>query len=89
LRLPGPTGRTALQLAVEGFALQGKALPHDVTVSDALAEVLSGGKTDVTEIVTEDQLSKLEKKAFMTLLRTGPTLARMEHMLSTGKPLRN
>lgn len=89
LRLPGPTGRTALKLAVEGFALQGKALPHDVTVSDALAEVLSGGKTDVTEIVTEDQLSKLEKKAFMTLLRTGPTLARMEHMLSTGKPLRN
>ena len=89
LRLPGPTARTALQLAVEGFALQGKALPHDVTVSDALAEVLSGGKTDITELVTEDQLSKLEKKAFMTLLHTGPTLARMEHMLSTGKPLRN
>ncbi len=89
LRLPGPTGRTALALAVEGFALQGKALPHDVTVSDALAEVLSGGKTDFTEIVTEDQISKLEKKAFMTLLRTGPTLARMEHMLTTGKPLRN
>ena len=89
LRLPGPTGRTALGLAVEGFAQQGKAMPHDVTVSDALAEVLSGGKTDITEIVTEDQISKLEKKAFMTLLRTGPTLARMEHMLSTGKPLRN
>jgi 3-hydroxyacyl-CoA dehydrogenase len=89
LRLPGPTGRVALNLAVEGFALQGKALPHDVTVSDALAEVLSGGKTDFTEIVTEDQISKLEKKAFMDLLRTGPTLARMEHMLATGKPLRN
>ncbi|TDQ86463.1 3-hydroxyacyl-CoA dehydrogenase [Dongia mobilis] len=89
LRLPGPTGRVALNLAVEGFALQGKALPHDVTVSDALAEVLSGGKTDFTETVTEDQISKLEKKAFMSLLRTGPTLARMEHMLTTGKPLRN
>jgi 3-hydroxyacyl-CoA dehydrogenase len=25
----------------------------------------------------------------MALLRTGPTLARMEHMLTTGKPLRN
>ncbi|MBL8709872.1 MAG: 3-hydroxyacyl-CoA dehydrogenase, partial [Rhodospirillaceae bacterium] len=89
VRLPGPTGRTALKLAVEGFALQGKALPHDVTVSDALAEVLTGGKTDITEVVSEDQIAKLEKKAFMTLLRTGPTLARMEHMLTTGKPLRN
>lgn len=89
LRLPGPTGRTALKLAVEGFAQQGKALPHDVTVSDALAEVLSGGKTDITDIITEEHISKLEKKAFMSLLRTGPTLARLEHMLTTGKPLRN
>jgi 3-hydroxyacyl-CoA dehydrogenase len=89
LRLPGPTGRTALQLAVDGFRLQGKALPHDVTVSDALAEVLSGGATDFTAVVTEDQIQKLEKKAFMALLHTGPTLARMEHMLTTSKPLRN
>jgi 3-hydroxyacyl-CoA dehydrogenase len=89
LRLPGPTGRTALHLAVDGFRLQGKALPHDVTVSDALAEVLSGGATDFTATVTEDQIQKLEKKAFMALLRTGPTLARMEHMLTTSKPLRN
>ncbi|WP_374373918.1 3-hydroxyacyl-CoA dehydrogenase NAD-binding domain-containing protein [Dongia sp.] len=89
LRLPGATGQVALKLAVEGFAQQGKALPHDVTVSGALAEVLTGGKTDITEIVTEDQISKLEKRAFMHLLRTNPTLARMEHMLTTGKPLRN
>jgi 3-hydroxyacyl-CoA dehydrogenase len=89
LRLPGATGQVALKLAVEGFAQQGKAMPHDVTVSAALAEVLTGGKTDITEIVTEDQLAKLEKKAFMALLHTGPTLARMEHMLTTGKPLRN
>lgn len=89
LRLPGPTGVTALHLAVDGFRLQGKALPHDVTVSAALAEVLSGGATDFTATVTEDQVQKLEKQAFMALLRTGPTLARMEHMLTTGKPLRN
>jgi 3-hydroxyacyl-CoA dehydrogenase len=89
LRLPGPTGMTALKLAVDGFRLQGKALPHDVTVSAALAEVLSGGATDITAVVTEDQVQKLEKKAFLALLRTAPTLARMEHMLATGKPLRN
>ncbi|HVT50125.1 MAG TPA: 3-hydroxyacyl-CoA dehydrogenase, partial [Dongiaceae bacterium] len=89
LRLPGPTAATALKLAVDGFRLQGKALPHDVTVSNALAEVLSGGATDMTVPITEDQVQKLEKKAFLALLHTGPTLARMEHMLSTNKPLRN
>jgi 3-hydroxyacyl-CoA dehydrogenase len=89
LRLPGPTGKTGLNLVVHGFALQGKALPHDVVVSDALAEVLSGGKTDHTETVTEDQVMKLERAAFMKLMKTERTLARMEHMLTTGKPLRN
>lgn len=89
LRLPGPSGRTGLNLVVHGFAQQGKALPHDVVVSDALAEVLSGGNTDMTEIVTEDQVTKLERAAFMKLVKTDATLARMEHMLTTGKPLRN
>lgn len=89
LRLPGPTGKTGLNLVVHGFALQGKALPHDVVVSDALAEVLSGGKTDMTELVSEDHVTKLERAAFMKLVKTDATLARMEHMLTTGKPLRN
>jgi 3-hydroxyacyl-CoA dehydrogenase len=89
LRLPGPSGKTGLNLVVHGFALQGKALPHDVVVSDALAEVLSGGKTDHTDVVTEDHVTKLERTAFMKLVKTEGTLARMEHMLTTGKPLRN
>jgi 3-hydroxyacyl-CoA dehydrogenase len=89
LRLPGPSGKTALTLAVDGFVAQGKALPHDRTVSLALAEALTGGKTDFTEVIGEDQINKLAKQGFMNLLHTGPTLARMEHMLSTGKPLRN
>lgn len=89
LRLPGPSGKTALTLAVDGFVAQGKALPHDRTVSLALADALTGGKTDFTEVIGEDQVNKLAKQGFLNLLRTGPTLARMEHMLATGKPLRN
>jgi 3-hydroxyacyl-CoA dehydrogenase len=37
----------------------------------------------------EETLRKLAAKGFMSLMRTEPTLARMEHMLETGKPLRN
>ena len=89
LTLPGPNGRAALDLAVEGFALQGVALPHDRTVAGEIAAVLTGGDTDVTETVSEDRLFALERESFMKLLRTEPTLARIEHMLDTGKPLRN
>ena len=89
LNLPGPNGRAALDLAVEGFALQGLALPHDRVVAGEIATVLTGGDTDVTETVSEDRLFALERQSFMTLLKTEPTLARIEHMLDTGKPLRN
>jgi 3-hydroxyacyl-CoA dehydrogenase len=51
--------------------------------------VLSGGDTDVIETVSDDHLLALERQAFMTLIRHPATLARLEHMLETGKPLRN
>lgn len=87
--LPGPAGRAALELFLEGFALQGKATPHDRVVCAALAEVLTGGDADPTRPVEEEQLLALERRAFMALVRTEGTIDRVEHMLTTGKPLRN
>jgi 3-hydroxyacyl-CoA dehydrogenase len=89
LSLPGPSGRVALELAVDGFRQSGKATPHDEVVANRLARVLTGGDTDVTEKVSEDDLSRLEREAFVALVKTPGTLARIEHMLDTGKPLRN
>ena len=89
LNLPGPTGRAALGLAIEGFRMAGKALPHDVTVSKALASVLCGGERDLTTPTTEAQILELERREFMKLVRLPETVARIEHMLKTGKPLRN
>lgn len=87
--LPGPGGVAALKVALQGLTLQGKVTPHDQTVSLALAKVLTGGKTDATEQLTEKDLLKLEREAFMELAKNPLSLARMEHMLDTGKPLRN
>lgn len=88
-RLPGPSGAAALKLAVDSFRSQGLATPHDETVAGELAKVLTGGDTDPTEITTEAQLLKLEVEAFMRLVRNPKSQARVEHMLETGKPLRN
>ncbi len=87
--LPGPTARSGLGMAVAGFARLGKATPHDLVVSDEVACVLSGGDTDVTTPLTEDRLYELEREGFMRLVRNPGSLARVEHMLETGKPLRN
>ena len=87
--LPGPSGRAGLNAAAQGFHRRGIATAHDLVVADALAEVLTGGDTDIIDTVTEQQLLDLEGQTFMRLARTTPTLARIEHTLETGKPLRN
>jgi len=90
LTLPGPSGKTTLAFAVRDLLAKGVATPHDEVVANALADVLSGGpKADMTEAVAEKEILALERAAFMKMVRTEPTLARMEHTLTTGKPLRN
>ena len=89
LQLPGPSGEAAMTLVLDDFRRAGKATDHDVTVGKKLAHVLAGGKVDPTETLTEDKLLNLERAAIVSLLRTSPTLDRIEHMLETGKPLRN
>jgi 3-hydroxyacyl-CoA dehydrogenase len=77
-------------MAVSDLRKSGKATPYDVVVSGRLAAVLSGGeKADWTRPLTEEQVVALERQEFMHLLHEEGTMARIEHMLDTGKPLRN
>lgn len=90
IRLPGPSGRAALKMAVADLHKNGKATDYDVVVSDHLALVLSGGENgDWTKPKSEDDLLKLERDQFMELLHNKGTLDRIEYMLDNGKPLRN
>ncbi len=88
-RVPGESGRVAMEGVVAGFRKTGVATPHDVVVAGELAGVLSGGEADLVDIVPEDKMMELERQAFLRLIKTPGTLARVEHMLETGKPLRN
>ena len=89
VRLPGATGYAALKMAVDGFRANGKATPHDEVVSLHLARVLTGGDTDMTIEMTEQQILDLEHAMFMELVHTQATRDRIAHMLNTSKPLRN
>jgi len=89
LKLPGVAGKLAFTMAAEGFHQRGLATDYDMVVSAGLADVLSGGEADLLDAVNEEQLLNLERAAFMRLMKTPGTLARIEHMLVTGKPLRN
>ena len=87
--LPGPAGKAALDLAVEGFRSRGIASEHDARVAMSLATILTGGDTDPLDETSEERLLELERREFMALAREPASQARIEHMLETGKPLRN
>ncbi|HEY7764295.1 MAG TPA: 3-hydroxyacyl-CoA dehydrogenase NAD-binding domain-containing protein [Aestuariivirgaceae bacterium] len=89
ISLPGRTAFAALSLALANFRRLGKATPHDVVIGKHLARIVSGGNTDITETLDEEDLLSLEAQAFLALARQPASAARVTHMLSTGKPLRN
>ena len=64
-------------------------LDHGMYVGTELANILSGGDTNLDETLSEDDLYKLELNSFMRLIETKKTQDRIKHTLSTGKPLVN
>ena len=89
IKLPGKAGRIAIDMAVKGFAAMGKVTAHDQVVAGHLAQVLTGGTNDSTKPLSEQDILDLEHEHFMQLVKTKPTLDRIEYMLENNKPLRN
>ncbi len=62
---------------------------HDKLIAEKLGYVICGGDLSKPTNVSEQYLLDLEREAFLSLLGEEKTLQRIEHMLNTGKPLRN
>ena len=62
---------------------------HDKKIADKLAYVMAGGDLSEATLVSEQYLLDLEREAFLSLCTERKTLERIQHMLKTGKPLRN
>lgn len=62
---------------------------HDAFLAKRIAYVMSGGDVNVGSEVSEDTILKLEREAFVDFCKEEKTIARIDHMLKTGKPLRN
>jgi 3-hydroxyacyl-CoA dehydrogenase len=85
----GRTALGALYSGVEGFGISGYASEHDMLIGRKLAYVMAGGDLTQATKVTEQYLLNLEREAFLSLLGERKTLERIQHILKTGKPLRN
>ncbi len=62
---------------------------HDRKIGRELARILTGGDLPGPTTVSERHLLDLEREAFLRLIGERKTQERMQHILKTGKPLRN
>jgi len=80
-------GMVAAQIA--DMANGGFVSEYDAFLARKIAYVISGGDVRDNAEVSDDVILTLERQAFIELLKQEKTQARIEHMLKTGKPLRN
>lgn len=78
---PGPIGGM-VDRELEGLAAKGEFSAHDSLIAAQIKHVFTK-PTSFQGALDEERIG------FLTLCRTGLTLARIRHMLETGKPLRN
>ncbi|HUL40881.1 MAG TPA: 3-hydroxyacyl-CoA dehydrogenase/enoyl-CoA hydratase family protein [Burkholderiales bacterium] len=85
-------GRSAVatfKMAMTNMLEGGFISEHDYFIGSKIAHVLCGGDVEAGSLVDEQWYLDLEREAFIELLATEKTQARIEYTLKTGKPLRN
>lgn len=85
----GEAGFALLKLGIYLARQGGYISEYDAVIGEKLAHVLSGGRLPGEPKVSEQYLLDLEREAFLSLCGQPKTQERMQHMLKTGKPLRN
>lgn len=89
VRVLGRSGLGTLELGINELRVGRYASEHDVKIAKKIAFVLCGGDLTQPQNVSENYLLELEREAFLSLCTEQKTLERIQHMLETGKPLRN
>ena len=88
-KVAGRQGVATFQMMLVNMRDGGFISAHDYHLGVELAKVLSGGEVDAGSVVDETWLLRLEREVFVNLVKTEKSQARIAHMLTTGKPLRN
>ncbi|MEE3258389.1 MAG: enoyl-CoA hydratase-related protein, partial [Candidatus Latescibacterota bacterium] len=84
----GDQGLELLHRDIEDRLANGLISAHDAVVGRGLARVLAGGGGAARELAASAMLD-LDREVFLELCATESTRQRIDHMLKTGKPLKN
>ena len=85
----GDVGTASLKMMLVNM-LEGRFVSaHDVEIASRIADTLCGGAIERGAQVDETWLLALERRHFVALAQMPKTQERIQHTLTTGKPLRN
>lgn len=85
----GQEAKSALTVGVYGMASGKYITEYEAKLARKLAGVLCGGNLTSPGWMDEQYFLDLERETFLSLAGEQKTLERIQHMLTTGKPLRN
>lgn len=89
IRVLGRAGLSTIQMSIYLMWVAKQITDYDKIVAEKLGYVMCGGDLSESTLVSEQYLLDLEREAFLSLCGDKRTLLRVQHMLKTGKPLRN
>ena len=87
--MTGKAGYAYLQVGIFLMREAGYISEHDQKIGEKIAWMMTGGDLSQPIQVEEQFVLDLEREAFLSLLGERKTQERIQHMLKTGKPLRN
>lgn len=86
---PGENTLAALKMGIHLMRQGDYITDYEVKIGHKVAEVLCGGSVSPGTPVSEQYILDLEREAFKSLCGERKTQERIQHMLKTGKALRN
>lgn len=89
LAMPGQAMYEKMLHWLDEKQASGKLTPHNVITATQIAEIVSGGNIDAGTLWSEQDLLDAERRAFLRLVATEGTRARIRSMLDTGKAVQN
>jgi 3-hydroxyacyl-CoA dehydrogenase len=89
IKVLGQAAQGMVAAQISDMANGGFVSEYDAFLARRIAYVISGGDVRDNSAVSDDVILSLERQAFIDFLKEEKTQARIEHMLKTGKPLRN
>ncbi len=89
LAMPGEPLLNEMLDWLNAAADKGNITAHDKVVGTEIAKIVSGGEIPEGSLWSEQDLYAAERRAFLSLVETDATRARIESMLEKGKPVRN